>query len=184
MLNENIISVFGASDSVEGSESYTVAREVGKQLAELGYVVANGGYGGTMEASARGAKESGGETIGVTCSIWKTAANAYIDRIEQTDSFSERLGRLIELGVSGYVALPGATGTLVELAMAWELACKGAWKDRIPRPIVCVGRFWSPLLKMMTLARPAAGQYVQLIGSPAELKDVLLPARRAGCARR
>ena len=175
-----IVSVFGASDPVEGSEAYAVAREVGGQLAELGYVVANGGYGGTMEASGRGAKESGGETIGVTCSIWKTTANAYIDRIEQTDSFSERLGRLIELGVSGYVALPGATGTLVELAMAWEFACKGVWKDRFPRPIVCVGRFWYPLLEMMTSARPAAGQYVQLINSPAELKDVLPPARRAG----
>ncbi len=174
--SSRIVSVFGANDPVEGSEPYTVARAVGGQLAELGYVVANGGYGGTMEASGRGAKESGGETIGVTCSIWKTTPNAYIDRIEQTSSFSERLDRLIELGGGGYVALPGATGTLVELAVAWELACKGGG-DQSPRPIICVGRFWAPLLEMISSVRPAARQYVRLIESPAELRDILPPTR-------
>ena len=172
-----IVSVFGANDPVEGSEPYAVARAVGGQLAELGYVVANGGYGGTMEASARGAKESRGGTIGVTCSIWKTAPNAYIDRIEQTSSFSERLDKLIELGGGGYVVLPGATGTLVELGVAWELASKGAWADNPPRPIVCVTRFWAPLLEMMSSIRPAAREFVQLIDSPAELKDILPPVR-------
>ncbi|MCD4824649.1 MAG: LOG family protein, partial [Phycisphaerae bacterium] len=145
--NITTISVFGSNDPAAGSEAYAIARAAGRTLAELGYTVANGGYGGTMEASAHGAKEAGGDTVGVTCEIWKTAANRYIDRTIQTASHHERLETLVELGGGGYVVLPGATGTLLELATVWELACK---KLARPRPIVCVGEFWQPLVKMMS----------------------------------
>jgi predicted Rossmann-fold nucleotide-binding protein len=54
----------------------------------------------------------------------------------------QRLARLIELG-DAYVVLPGSTGTLVELAMVWELINKGL----IPRrPILCWGDFWRPVV--------------------------------------
>ena len=46
----------------EGSRDYEAAREVSKKLAAAGFVICNGGYGGMMEASARGAKEGGGQT--------------------------------------------------------------------------------------------------------------------------
>jgi len=51
-----VVSVFGANDAREGDEAYETARAVGRKLAESGYAVANGGYGGTMEASARGGR--------------------------------------------------------------------------------------------------------------------------------
>ena len=169
-----VVSVFGSNDAVQGEPAYETARAVGRQLAERGYVVANGGYGGTMEASARGAKEGGGRTIGVTCSVWRLSANAYIDDTLVTESLLERVAALIELGAAGYVALPGATGTLLELASAWEQMAKGLLARR---PLVCVGRFWRPVVEVMSSAKPRCADFVSVVSGAAELARFFPPRR-------
>ena len=160
------VSVFGANDPRPGDAAYEVARSVGGKLAELGYGIVNGGYGGTMEASARGAKEVEGRTVGVTCSIWKSQPNPYIDEVVRTEGLQQRVDKLVELGRGGYVVLPGATGTLVELATVWERMCKGLLEQR---PLVCVGSFWWPVVELMRSARPRCGELVQLAGGSEEL---------------
>ncbi|MDP7162434.1 MAG: LOG family protein [Phycisphaerae bacterium] len=162
----SVITVFGANNAVEASAAYQGARDVGWVLAKLGYTVANGGYGGTMEASACGAKGAGGRTIGVTCKVWKSRPNAYIDREVKTVDLFERLRTLIDLGSTGYVALPGATGTLVELAAVWELVGKGMIEDR---PIVCVGRFWQPLVEMIRAQRSGSEKHICVVDGPGDL---------------
>ena len=166
VFEEDVVAVFGSNDAVEGDMAFLQAHEVGKALARLGYKVANGGYGGTMEASSRGAKSQFGDTIGVTCSIWKSKPNPYIGREIRTASLSERLDTLIQTGTSGYVVLPGATGTLAELACVWETAAKGL-ADR--RPIVCLGDFWRPVLDLMASERPSCSEYVKCVETPREL---------------
>ena len=166
VFEEDVITVFGSNDAADGDEAFQRAHEVGKIIARLGYQVANGGYGGTMEASSRGAKSLGGETIGVTCSIWKSSPNPYIDREIKTAGLLERLDTLIKTGTSGYVVLPGATGTLVELACVWELMAKGLLPRRA---IVCVGDFWQPLLEMMRQERPSSAEYVYSVETPSGL---------------
>jgi uncharacterized protein (TIGR00725 family) len=166
-FEENVIAVFGSNDAYDGDEAFQLAHEVGKTIVRLGYQVANGGYGGTMEASSRGAKSLGGGTIGVTCSVWKSSPNPYIDREIKTSSLFERLETLVKAGTSGYVVLGGATGTLVEFACVWELMAKGLL-DR--RPIVCVGDFWAPVLKLMGSERPSSTEYVACVDMPRELK--------------
>jgi uncharacterized protein (TIGR00725 family) len=163
VFEEDVITVFGSNDAADGDEALQRAHEVGKTIARLGYQVANGGYGGTMEASSCGAKSLGGETIGVTCSIWKSSPNPYIDREIKTDNLFERLDTLINTGTSGYVVLPGATGTLVELACVWELMAKGLHQRR---PIVCVGDFWQPVLEMMSQQRPSIAEYICSVETP------------------
>jgi len=165
---ENVITIFGSNRASDGDLAYQVAHEAGKTVARIGYQVANGGYGGTMEASARGAKSVWGETIGVTCSIWNSKPNRYIDRVVKTSNLLERLETLIELGTSGYVVLPGATGTLAELACVWELISKGLIEHR---PLVCVGDFWRPLTEMISQQRPASAKNVAFVETPGELES-------------
>ncbi len=161
-----VVSIFGANNPRAGEEAYEYARAVGRVLAGLGYVVATGGYAGTMEAAARGAKEAGGSTIGVTCRLWTSAPNNYTDRVMETDDLYHRVRTLVELGKGGYVALSGATGTLVELAVAWELLCKGFLPAR---PLVCMGNFWRPLIEMISRQNVKAMEYVVTVQSPDEL---------------
>ncbi len=146
-MNErhSVISVFGSARAVDGDADYEAARILGTTLAEAGFTVCNGGYGGTMEASARGAKEAGGKTIGVICRKFGATANRYIDESILKETLQERLETLIALG-SAYVVLRGGTGTLLELAAVWEYMNK---RLITPKPIIVVGSFWYPVVSSM-----------------------------------
>ena len=144
-MDRSIITVFGSSAPQEIEPAYQSAYRLGRVLAGAGWTVCNGGYGGTMEAAARGAVEAGGHTIGVTCSAFgRSGANPYIRQEVPTFDLLTRLNTLIRLG-RGYVVLPGGTGTLLELSCVWEMTNKSIWKVR--RPIVLLGRFWEPVLE-------------------------------------
>ena len=69
------ITIFGSSLPQQGTVAYEDAQRLGRLLAEAGFAIANGGYGGLMEASARGAREAGGHTVGITCEVWPVQAN-------------------------------------------------------------------------------------------------------------
>jgi uncharacterized protein (TIGR00730 family) len=110
------VTIFGSALPAPSSAAYREAQRLGRLLAEAGYSVCNGGYAGLMEASARGAREAGGHTIGITCSVWPRPANPHIVEEVRTRNFPERLMTLIERG-DAYIVLPGGTGTLAELAL-------------------------------------------------------------------
>jgi uncharacterized protein (TIGR00730 family) len=158
MANKTI-TIFGTSGAKFGETAYTLAYEIGKLLAQAGFTIANGGYGGTMLAAARGAAEAGGKTIGVTCSAFKgSKANKYISREIITESLDERLDTLLKLG-QAYVVLPGGTGTLLELAKVWELKNKG-FLDA-DKPIILIGGFWQPLLDLIAVDDPDSTRHIK-----------------------
>ena len=129
-----VVTIFGGSHVKEGEADYEKARALGKTLAQAGHTICNGGYGGVMEASARGAKEGGGKTIGVTTEDFGGPANRWIDREVKMKKWSERLFKLIETG-EAYILFDGGTGTLVELFVVWEMLNK----KFIQRPVVVLG---------------------------------------------
>ena len=120
-----------------------------------------------MEAVSRGAAEAGGTVIGVVARALPGKPNRWVGREIFVDTWEQRLFRLIALG-DGYVACPGATGTLVELAVAWEMMTKGLL-DR--RPLVALGEFWRPLVEQIEASDAQARGWVALAESvPAALE--------------
>jgi len=171
-MSEKIISIFGTGRARAGNATYQLAYEVGNLLAQAGFTIANGGYGGTMLASAKGAAEADGEVIGVTCSTFKNStANKYVTREIVTTSLDERLDTLIKLG-RGYVVLPGGTGTLLELAKVWELKNKGFLKA--DKPIILIGGFWKPLVDMIASDDPDSSRYIKQADSPSEVVKLII----------
>ncbi len=158
-----IISVFGSALPEEGSEAYAEAREVGRLLAREGFEVMTGGYGGVMEAASRGAMEAGGRSIGVTVSSFDRKPNAYLSEEIRTNSLFERLEILLSRP-TGYIALSGGSGTLAEVALAWELGNKSWMRTQQQKPLVLLGQWWIPLMKMIypdnALAAPQVRQFV------------------------
>ena len=171
-MNEKIISVFGTGRARAGEPAYELAYKLGKSLAEAGFIIANGGYGGTMSAAAKGAAEAGGETIGVTCTSFKRSKpNEYISREIVTTSLDERLDTLIKLG-QGYVVLPGGTGTLLELAKVWELKNKGFLREN--KPIILVGEFWKPLVDLISTDDSESGRYIRQVDQPQQAVTLVI----------
>ena len=142
MPPERIITVFGSSRPREDHADYLEARALGRALAEAGFAVCSGGYGGVMEAASRGAKEAGGKTYGITAAFFKPQANAWVDTEIRVNTWQERLFELVRMG-EGFVTCKGGTGTLVELAVVWEMLNKSVIRGK---PIVALGEFWSPIL--------------------------------------
>jgi len=146
------VCVFGTSDPAD-KQSVAEAEELGYALAKNGWVVATGGYGAAMEAANCGAHNAGGFTVGVTCSLFSRRPNRYLDENIVTQSLLERLETLLKLG-DGYVAGKGSTGTLAEIALAWEYINKRI----VPcRPLVLLGKFWEALPEIIRDEKAAPG---------------------------
>jgi uncharacterized protein (TIGR00730 family) len=142
MNHEKIITVFGSSRPLEDEPEYKEAHALGRALAADGFAVCTGGYGGVMAAVSRGAKEAGGKTYGVTAEFFAAKANAWVDVEIRVHTWQDRLFELIRLA-HGFVACKGGTGTLVELAVVWEMLNKSVMTGR---PLVVLGDFWTPII--------------------------------------
>jgi len=132
IAKKKVITVFGSSRPEEGHADYAEAVELGKALAQAGFAVCTGG-----------AREAGGRVLAVTASFFKPRANRWVDEEITMATWQERLFELVRLG-DGYVACKGGTGTLVELAVVWEMLNKKAMEHR---PFVVLGNFWQPILE-------------------------------------
>ncbi|WP_435197510.1 TIGR00725 family protein [Natronomonas sp. EA1] len=111
------ISVIGSGSPSEEAAAH--AREVGRLLAERGHTVVCGGLCGVMEAACRGAREEGGETIGILPTDRLADANPYVTTPIATGMGNAR-NVLVVLNGQGVIAVSGATGTLSELGHALD----------------------------------------------------------------
>ncbi|HXT26299.1 MAG TPA: LOG family protein [Candidatus Eisenbacteria bacterium] len=174
---ERIITVFGSSRPREDHADYAEARSLGRVLAEAGFAVCSGGYGGVMEAVSRGAREAGGKTYGVTAEFFKPKANAWIDTEIRVTTWQERLFELVRVA-DGFVTCKGGTGTLVELAVVWEMLNKSVISGK---PMVVLGEFWAPILdrvREVEVGHPgpwgeANGKLVHTAATPADAAEFL-----------
>lgn len=136
------ITVFGSASPIEGDERYEEARHLGELLARAGHTVLTGGYMGTMEAVSRGAAETGGHVIGVTCDQierWRNAkANAWVKEERRFETLRERLYCLVE-SCDAALALPGGVGTLAEVAVMWS---QMQTQSLPTRPMILIGEGW------------------------------------------
>jgi uncharacterized protein (TIGR00730 family) len=136
-----VIGVYGSANTQPGSPDYLNAIALGGMLAEAGFAVMTGGYGGVMGAISQGAADAGGHVIGVTVGLFKDRGlvpNNFLHEDVHLPTLAERLNYLI-LKPDAYVVLRGGAGTLAEMSLAWSLLQVG----EIPaRPMVLVGPMW------------------------------------------
>ncbi len=139
------VAVFGSGGG--SPEDLERARLLGAGLARAGFAVLNGGYSGTMEAVAAGARQAGGRAIGVTCAefTFRSGPNSHLSEVIEAPTLFARLERLVR-EASAYVALPGGNGTLVEISLAWECLRKGILP---PRPLVAWRDPWRSIFERL-----------------------------------
>lgn len=110
------ICIFGASARELERSYYDAAFEMGEAIAKHGDgIVFGGGAEGLMGACARGAKEHGGEIIGIAPRFFDEPGILYPDCTELifTETMRERK-QLMQENSDACIVLPGGIGTLEE----------------------------------------------------------------------
>jgi uncharacterized protein (TIGR00730 family) len=168
------VACLGFADADENDPLYREASEVGKALAQHGYVVANGGGPGVMRATTEGAKLANGHVIGVTFYPKDVAnfegrdKNNAIDEEIKTNNYLARTLKLLEVG-QAYVIFRGGTGTISEFGMAWGLARLYFGHHK---PLILYGKFWENIMAAFIAnmrMRPEEFQVYRVVNSPEEV---------------
>jgi uncharacterized protein (TIGR00725 family) len=156
----NRIVIYGSSRTEPGSPEWTEAEKLGRLSASYGLDVVTGGYGGSMEAVSKGAREavdswSGGsappKVIGILVPGQfpdrRLVGNKYLtDSIDAT-GMMPRVDLLTQ-GARYYVALPGTVGTLQELTSIWCLHYVNPSGAPLP-VIVAYRKPWEPVIQAL-----------------------------------
>jgi uncharacterized protein (TIGR00730 family) len=173
----SIISVFGSSAPQPGSADYEMARDLGRRLAQAGFIVQTGGYVGVMEGASQGANEAGGHVIGVTCdqieAFRPLKANPWVKEEIRHLTLRERVLYLVD-HCDGITVMPGGIGTLSELALAWSFAQVG---EMSPKPIIPIGGLWQRTLAAFidrAYVRPEHFALLSPVRTVAEAVEVLV----------
>ncbi len=150
-MSNTLITVFGASKSDPGDGTYEDGIRCGRLLAEAGYGVVTGGYGGLMEAVSQGANRADGHVLGVTVPTIFTdrpGANEFVLEERRAAHLVDRIHKMTDMS-AGVIVLPGSLGTMTELAVAWNLAFVGRFTGAEPKPVVTVGATWSEIVHFL-----------------------------------
>ncbi len=131
------ITVFGSARFKEDHPYYIQAREFGKRIAELGFTTMTGGGPGIMEASNRGAFESGGYSVGCNIQLpFEQKGNPYVQKSVTFEHFFVRKVLLIKYSYA-FIIMPGGFGTMDEF---FETLTLVQTKSITQFPIVLFGK--------------------------------------------
>lgn len=115
-MHNRIIGVMGGARVDERTAQ--LAYSLGKAIAENGWILLNGGRrAGVMHASAQGAKEAGGMTIGILPDHNRRAMSEFID-IPIVTGMADARNLINVLTSDVVVACRGSAGTMSEIALA------------------------------------------------------------------
>lgn len=146
------IGVIGAGQC--SPEAEKLAEEVGREIALNKATLVCGGLGGVMEASARGAKQEGGNTVGILPGFSFKDANPFID-IPIVTGLSHARNVLVVRSSHALIAIEGGYGTLSEIAIALKLG----------KPVIGLRCTWEVSKEIITVetAQEAVKRAISLI---------------------
>ncbi len=114
------VAVFGGADWDEGGINWELGFDVGALLAELGFQVVTGGYGGAMAAACKGAVDAGGSSFGFLHEpVEVRKPNPWIQEYKVCEDYLDRMAHLLRIPVA--IALPGRSGTMAEIATSYAM---------------------------------------------------------------
>jgi len=138
------VSVFGSARLPADDPSYAQAEDLGRRLAGQGITVITGGGPGIMEAANKGAKDAGGESVGLAIELpHEQSTNPYCTRVLNFRYFFVRKTMFVKYA-QGFVIFPGGFGTFDELFESLTLVQTGKIEHF---PVILVGtKYWQPLI--------------------------------------
>jgi uncharacterized protein (TIGR00725 family) len=170
------IAIFGSSRSTSDQPLYRDAFRLGRTLAEAGFVIANGGYGGLMEATGMGAAEVDGTVIGVTAaSVFpdRSGPNPSISQEIVADTVGLRIAHLVD-AADATIALPGSLGTTAEFIVAWNTCFVAPLSGRRPKLNIAVGPRLRRLTEHLSEELGADASLITCVDSMSEAAEIAI----------
>jgi len=135
------VSVFGSARATPAHPYYETAVETGRLIVEAGFSVITGAGPGIMEAANKGAKEAGGESVGLNIALpFEQVANPFLTKVINFRYFFVRKVMFSKYA-AGLVFFPGGFGTLDEL---YDMMTLIQTEKIHALPAVLMGKeFWS-----------------------------------------
>ena len=118
MYSNQRIAVFGGREITPGVYEDTL--EIGRRLADEGYLVFCGGGAGVMEAIAKGVHDEGGIVVGVLKGQDIEEGNKYLT-VPIATGIGIARNAILAYNCDAAIAISGQYGTLSEIAYAFQL---------------------------------------------------------------
>jgi uncharacterized protein (TIGR00725 family) len=126
-----VLAVIGIGSALEPALG-ALCVELGRAVVDAGFRLVSGGLGGVMEAASQGARSAAayreGDIVAILPSYQGDSANAFADIVIPTGLGIAR-NVLVVASADVVIAVGGGSGTLSEIAIAWQLG----------KPIVALG---------------------------------------------
>ena len=143
-IGKRAVTIFGSARTDPEDPMYKATEEVARLLVEAKWTVITGGGPGIMEAGNKGAREAGGESVGLGIELpFEQGINDYVDVAVNFRYFFVRKTMFLKYA-QAFVIFPGGFGTLDELFEALTMIQTGKVSNF---PIILFGSaFWSGMI--------------------------------------
>jgi uncharacterized protein (TIGR00730 family) len=142
------VTIFGSARAKPGTFVYDEVKRVAAALAEMGCDIITGGGPGLMQAANEGAVSAGAAersaSVGIRVDLpFEQESNPFVEQAFTHKTFFSRLHHFV-LTSDAFVVAPGGIGTVLELAMVWQLLQVRHVGDT---PLILVGDMWKELVE-------------------------------------
>jgi uncharacterized protein (TIGR00730 family) len=138
------VTIFGSARIGSDHWVYAAVRDLAAELALMGCGIVTGGGPGLMQAANEGAALAGPEAQARSVGIrvhrpFEQEVNAFVGEAYAHRTFFSRLHHFV-LVSDAFVVVPGGIGTVLELAMIWQLL---QVRKLNRTPLILIGRMWA-----------------------------------------
>lgn len=152
---QNEVTFLGSARTKPDEPMYQLAVDLGEMLSKDGYSVVTGGGPGIMEAGNKGARQGGGESIGLNIQLpFEQRVNPYVEKAIGFYYFFTRKVMLTS-PAQAFVLFPGGFGTMDEF---FEVVDHIELGKMCHVPIVLIGsEYWTGILDFLRESGCALG---------------------------
>jgi len=139
------VTIFGSARIARDHWVYAAVRDLAAELTRLGCDIVTGGGPGLMQAANEGAQQADPErkSVGIRVELpFEQEVNPFVGQAYEHGTFFTRLHHFA-LVSDAFVVVPGGIGSLLELAMIWQLLQVRKLHDT---PLIVAGAMWGELV--------------------------------------
>ena len=138
------VTIFGSARVPRDHWVYNAVRDLARELGDMGCGIVTGGGPGLMQAANEGislaSPEARKRSLGIRVDLpFEQEVNPFVAETYEHRTFFSRLHHFV-LVSEAFVVVPGGIGTVLELAMIWQLI---QVRKLHQTPLILIGRMWA-----------------------------------------